>query len=153
MSESQIAKMKFSFLSSTDILSLSTVAVTNPVAFDKNANPSLNGLYDPAMGVSPFDRKSKCYTCGQTERYCPGHSGHITLQQPVFNVFYINEVVKLMRAKCFFCHRFTTTKSKIDDFCILYVLNASNLVLKMKNICKIAVFKLFVQKSEQNFFG
>lgn len=116
MSESLIDKVKFAFYNKQEVTSMSVVNITNPIAFDRNNNPSPKGLYDPAMGVSPYDRFGKCFTCGQQERNCPGHSGHINLELPLFNVLFINDIVKLMKAKCFFCHRFTITAHKMQDF-------------------------------------
>ena len=46
-----------------------------------------------------------------------------------------------------------SAREKSTIFFILYVLNVLNLGLKMKEIAKIAVFKLFMQKSEQKIFG
>lgn len=39
-----------------------------------NARPH-SGLYDPALG--PVDRQMVCETCGQDQKNCPGHIGHI----------------------------------------------------------------------------
>jgi len=49
----------FSFYSDEEIIKLSVKKVMNPVAFDHLGNPSGGGLYDKAMGISPFDHASK----------------------------------------------------------------------------------------------
>ncbi|CAN0438313.1 unnamed protein product, partial [Scytosiphon promiscuus] len=33
------------------------------------------GLYDPALG--PVEKMTMCVTCGQDQKNCPGHIGHI----------------------------------------------------------------------------
>lgn len=63
------------------------------------------GLYDQAMGPSAMDNKTDCVTCGNKSATCLGHIGHIELATPVFNPFYVSEILKLMRHKCDFCHR------------------------------------------------
>ena len=116
MSESLIDKVKFGFYDKQEVLAMSVVSITNSIAFDRNNSPSPKGLYDPVMGVSPYDRQGKCLTCGQQERHCPGHPGHINLELPLFNVLFVNDVIKLMKSKCYFCHRFTITANKLRDF-------------------------------------
>ena len=43
-------------------------------------------------------------------------------------------------------------REKSTNFFILFVLNALNFVLNVRKFAKIAVFKLFVQKSEKSFW-
>ena len=50
--------------------------------------------------------KDVCSTCSLSQKECPGHMGHIELNVPVYNPFLFGELFKLLRRKCFFCHRF-----------------------------------------------
>ena len=68
------------------------------------------------MGVSPFDHKSACTTCGMTVNYCPGHVGHIELTATIYNPFLFKDIYKLLKAKCFACHRMRIHGSKQEGF-------------------------------------
>jgi len=52
-------------------------------------------------------------TCGLTSNYCPGHHGHIELVAPLYNPFLIKEMYRLMKAKCFHCHRLRVPDAKL----------------------------------------
>lgn len=56
--------MTFGFYTEQEVLDMSEVEIINKIAFTSSETPTPNGLYDPRMGVSPFDRNSKCITCG-----------------------------------------------------------------------------------------
>jgi DNA-directed RNA polymerase I subunit RPA1 len=59
-----LSGVQFSFYTSEEIRSHSVKEITNPIAFDTVERPIINGLYDPAMGVSPYDVFAACETCG-----------------------------------------------------------------------------------------
>lgn len=58
-------------------------SITNPRYLDSLGNPSVNGLYDLALG--PADSKEVCSTCVQDFTNCSGHLGHIELPLTVYN--------------------------------------------------------------------
>lgn len=58
-------------------------SITNPRYLDSLGNPSVNGLYDLALG--PADSKEVCSTCVQDFNNCSGHLGHIELPLTVYN--------------------------------------------------------------------
>lgn len=58
-------------------------SITNPRYLDSLGNPSVNGLYDLALG--PADSKEVCSTCVQDFSNCSGHLGHIELPLTVYN--------------------------------------------------------------------
>jgi len=95
-SESLIQNLSFSFYTSSEIENLSVVEVNNPIAFDNLKNPKPKGLYDGKMGVSPYNRLGKCETCKNTENKCTGHLGHIKLVLPIYNLFLIKDIHKLL---------------------------------------------------------
>ena len=57
----------------------------------------------------------RCETCRQDQNNCTGHFGHIELVGPVYNPLMFNTINKLLRSKCFNCH-----KLKIKDKLIIY---------------------------------
>jgi len=79
--------------------------ITESVAFDTLNCPNRGGLCDPALGVSVYDNKSPCVTCGHNSFNCSGHFGHIELPVVIYNPLMMKLVYKLLRAKCFNCHK------------------------------------------------
>lgn len=99
-----------------EISKLSVVEVRKLQAFDQLGNPYPEGLHDKRMGVSPFDKNSMCPTCGLTSNFCPGHHGHIELVAPIYNPFMIKDLYRLMKSKCFHCHRLRIHESKLNVY-------------------------------------
>jgi len=107
MSRTEIINRKvvgvgFGFLGDEEIRELSVVKITNPYSLDHLKQPVRGGFYDRAMG--PINNTDTCATCGLIEKDCPGHSGHIELAVPIYNVFLFDILYKLLNAKCFECH-------------------------------------------------
>jgi DNA-directed RNA polymerase I subunit RPA1 len=106
----EISGVKFGFYDDDDVISRSVVQVVSPVAFDALGNHLKGGLYDPLLGpIQP--EGENCKTCGNPYLYCPGHTGHIALAVPVYHIFTFPHLLKLLRAKCLYCHRFRISKS------------------------------------------
>lgn len=112
----RLAGVSFEFLTDEEIERLSVVEVRNPQTFDHLDNPNPEGLHDRRMGVSPFESGATCPTCGLTSNYCTGHHGHIQLVAPIYNPFMIKEMYKIMKSKCFHCHRLRISDSKMNVF-------------------------------------
>ena len=107
--------------------------IIDPLAFDHMNNPTKQGLHDKALGVSPFDHKGICPTCGMTVVHCPGHVGHINLAAPIYNPFLMKDVYKLLKSKCFSCHRLRIHASKRDTYIVcLKLLKAGDLVVSQE---------------------
>jgi DNA-directed RNA polymerase beta' subunit len=114
--QDRLAGVSFSFYTSEEARKLSVQQIVDPVAFDHLNNPTKKGLHDKKLGVSPFDHKSSCPTCGLTVNYCPGHVGHIDLTAPIYNPFLFKDAYKLLKAKCFGCHRLRIHGSKQNAY-------------------------------------
>lgn len=64
---------------------MSVCHIEYPETMDEQRNkPREKGLNDPKLGT--IDRSQMCATCGETQKECPGHFGHIELAAPVFHV-------------------------------------------------------------------
>lgn len=76
------------------------------------------------MGVSPYDRLSRCITCGQEGMDCPGHCGHVELLLPVYNPFLVERLLRLIRSKCLnpSCHRLRIPREKLIQFYYIFTL-------------------------------
>ena len=57
--QDEIKGASFSYFRGDEIRSLSVKQIFNSVAFDSLNRPIKNGLYDAALGVSPYDPLSK----------------------------------------------------------------------------------------------
>ena len=126
----RFAGVGFQFYTDEEIERLSVREIVDPVAFDHLNNPTKNGLHDKALGVSPFDHKSVCPTCGLTMVSCPGHVGHIQLCAPIYNPFLMKDVYKLLKAKCFGCDRMRIHPNKINTYVVcLKLLKAGDMVI------------------------
>lgn len=138
----KVKGINFSFYVGEEIKRLAAVEVKSQIAFDTFRNPWPEGLYDARMGVSPYDRAGKCVTCGKDQHDCPGHLGYIQLVFPVYNYFLLKDLLKLMRAKCFFCHKFVATNTKTKEYKTLLNLISLGLIpqfLEFKELSKINV--------------
>jgi DNA-directed RNA polymerase I subunit RPA1 len=57
----------FGFYSTQEMRELSVCEIKNINAFDNFGRALEAGLYDERMGVSPYEKNTKCVTCGQEE--------------------------------------------------------------------------------------
>lgn len=80
---------------------LSVVEITEVQMADRDGEIVANGLHDLKMG--PTKRGERCHTCGESERYCPGHCGHIDLAKPCLNPLFYSELKQLIVATCYEC--------------------------------------------------
>ncbi|XP_005101550.1 DNA-directed RNA polymerase I subunit RPA1 [Aplysia californica] len=99
----KVDQTDFRIYSKEEILQLSVKEIVNPQTFDLLENPVHGGLHDPALG--PCRHDDRCESCGQSEKNCPGHMGHITLPVLLYNPLLFKTLVKVLRGSCLSCHR------------------------------------------------
>lgn len=51
-----------------------------------------------------------------TVNYCPGHVGHIELTAPIYNPFTFKDAYRLLKSKCFGCHRLRIHPNKLEVY-------------------------------------
>ncbi|KAF2823082.1 DNA-directed RNA polymeras-like protein I subunit [Ophiobolus disseminans] len=111
---SSIQNVEFGFLSTHDVRTLSVKRITNPTTFDSLLHPVSGGLHDGALGAF---LDNPCSTCGLTTFLgCPGHCGHIELPVPVYHLTFIDQLLRLLRGKCVYCHHFRLARVTINEF-------------------------------------
>ena len=98
-----IIGLQFSISSPEEIKRKSVCHVTQPLLYDSQGEPVINGLFDPRMGV--LDHGKICPTDELDNRFCPGYFGHIELQKPVFHYQFMDIIMKTL--KCY-CMRFSS---------------------------------------------
>ena len=101
----EIDNIKFDFYTSEEIKRISMKQLTETMVYKDIGMANPGGLSDPSMGVGAFDKIATCVKCGQNSDNCTGHFGHIELNIPVYNPFLLNQMLKLLNAKCFNCHK------------------------------------------------
>lgn len=57
-----------------------------------------------------------CTTCRQNSWSCTGHPGHIELPVRVYNVTFFDQLYRLLRAQCVYCHRFQMARVQINAY-------------------------------------
>lgn len=58
----------------------------------------------------------RCSTCHLNTYSCPGHVGHIELPAPVYHVTFMDQVLRLMRARCVYCGHLKLPRAEVDRF-------------------------------------
>jgi DNA-directed RNA polymerase beta' subunit len=111
---SAIQAVEFGFLSAKDVRQLSVKRITNPTTFDSLLHPVAAGLHDPALGAF---LDNPCGTCRLTTMLgCPGHCGHIELPVPVYHLTFMDQLLRLLRGKCAYCHQFKLARVQINEY-------------------------------------
>ncbi|KAI9815641.1 MAG: hypothetical protein M1832_005272 [Thelocarpon impressellum] len=110
---SSIGSVEFAFLSADEIKALSVKRIQNPTTFDTLLNPVPGGLYDPALGASG---DNPCATCNLGLHTCPGHAGHVELPVPVYHPTFMDQLFRLLRAKCSYCHHLRLSRMEVNRF-------------------------------------
>jgi DNA-directed RNA polymerase II subunit RPB1 len=92
--------LQFSIMGPDEIRSRSVVEITKNETYEKDV-PVVKGLFDLRMGTTELGKT--CTTCGQGNKHCPGHFGHIELAKPIYHYHFIDITTKLLRCVCFRC--------------------------------------------------
>ncbi|EDU41334.1 DNA-directed RNA polymerase I subunit RPA1 [Pyrenophora tritici-repentis Pt-1C-BFP] len=111
---SAINGVEFGFLTTKDIKALSVKRISIPTTFDSINHPVPGGLHDPALGAF---LDNPCATCGLTTFLgCPGHCGHIELPVPVYHLTFMDQLLRLLRGTCAYCHHTKLARTTINEF-------------------------------------
>ncbi|KIV94969.1 hypothetical protein PV10_02682 [Exophiala mesophila] len=106
--------LSFSRLQSHEIRRISVKQIHQSPALDSLFEPVPGGLHDPALGaIAALD--ANCTTCRLNSIHCTGHCGHIELPVPCYHHQYIDSALRLLRAKCAYCHRFKAAPNFINQ--------------------------------------
>lgn len=97
-----IVGVQFGIANPEDIRKRSVVEVTTDKTYQSN-QPVPNGVFDSRFGV--IENGKVCPTCKQTNQFCPGHFGHITLARPVYLYQFFDIVEKLCNVICLSCSK------------------------------------------------
>lgn len=102
----EIKGLQFGILSSEDILKLSVCEVNN-----SKLTTAPGTVYDERMGS--INTKS-CVTCGLDAKNCPGHFGHIVLNENIIHPLFYKYVVLFLKCFCVKCNRLVFKKENLE---------------------------------------
>lgn len=121
-----IRKVGISMMSPEEIEAMSVLKVTNynVLTQTKQPSPVAGGPVDGRLGASQRDRT--CLTCnldlmpGKPHKTCPGHFGHIELEEPVPHVLFAisskpNDFSTVLNMFCHSCFRIPLTDTDVMD--------------------------------------
>jgi hypothetical protein len=82
-------------------------------------------------------REKRCATCLGNQHECPGHFGHIRLTKPVYNVAYMDKIVRVLNSVCYHCSKvrllLPSAKARgLLAYRTLFFLSCSNYVLHLR---------------------
>lgn len=100
---SQISRVVWGILTADEIIKMSVCEVTRPSQRNSLGGDLTGTPYDRRMGV--LESGYNCETCGQDNKSCQGHFGHINLPIPVYNLIYIDYILKILQCVCPLCAR------------------------------------------------
>lgn len=105
----EIGNISFGILSREDILGMSVCKVNTT----KLTGQESGSVYDERMGSS-LESDEDCVTCGLAPMECPGHFGHIELNEYIINPLYNKMAVAFLRCFCKKCSRLLLMKEQIQ---------------------------------------
>jgi DNA-directed RNA polymerase beta' subunit len=101
----EIEYIEFGIYSPEEVEKMSVCKIVNA----KKTGPG--SVYDPRMGTT--DSGYNCETCKQNAIKCPGHFGHIELNEPIVHPLYYKRVLAFLNCFCKKCYRLLITKDQI----------------------------------------
>jgi len=106
MSTIDLDYIQFGIYSSDEIIKNSVCEVNNMKL------TGLNSVYDDRMGV--MEGKKKCVTCGETEKKCIGHFGHIILKIDVLHPLFYKLILLILKCICYKCSKLLLSKHQLE---------------------------------------
>jgi len=102
----EITRVEFGVLSSKEIINMSVAEIFNPKKYGENS------VYDERLGTT--NSSKECITCQLRADKCPGHFGHIILNEPVIHPFYYKHVLNYLRIFCNKCFKILLPEEQIE---------------------------------------
>jgi DNA-directed RNA polymerase beta' subunit len=98
--------IQFGIYSSEEIVKNSVCEIHNV----KLTGP--HSVYDERMGI--MEANKKCVTCGQNEKKCIGHFGHIVLNIDVLHPLFNKLTMLILKCICYKCSRVLLSKEQLE---------------------------------------
>ena len=106
----EINYVNFGVFSSEEILKISAVKIENTKL------SGYGSIYDERMGINSENSDKNCVTCNLDSKLCPGHFGHIELNEPIIHPSskYFKMVISYIKCFCIKCNKILIDKDQIQ---------------------------------------
>lgn len=104
----EIEYVNFGVFSATEILKISVAKIYET----KLSGPG--SVYDERLGINSNNRDNNCITCNLSSNMCPGHFGHIELNEPIIHPKYFKMVLSYLKCFCIKCNKMLVEKEQIQ---------------------------------------
>ena len=104
----EINYVNFGVFSAEEILKISVAKICET----KLSGPG--SVYDERMGINSNNADRDCVTCGLSSSTCPGHYGHIELNEPIIHPKYFKIVLAYLKCFCIKCDKMLIEKDHIQ---------------------------------------
>lgn len=104
----EIEYVNFGVFSAAEILKISVAKI------DNTKFSGVGSVYDERMGINSENSEKKCTTCLLNSKQCPGHFGHIELNEPIIHPGYFKQVLSYLKCFCIKCHTILIDKEQIQ---------------------------------------
>lgn len=102
----EIDRIIFGIFSPKEIMNMSVCLVNSSKLSGKGT------VYDERMGPS-IEHNIPCVTCSKSPKDCPGHFGHIELNEYIIHPLFYKSVVEYLRCICKNCYRLLITSDQM----------------------------------------
>ena len=129
-----IKSIQFDMLGNNETRIMSALAGTNgievPDLYDKQ-EPKRGGLIDPRMGGQG---NTLCATCQLDSKHCDGHSAHIDMAVPVFQILFLQYVKNILDCICIGCSKILIQKETAKLRQIFKIKSNKNRLVKIHEL-------------------
>lgn len=101
----EIDSIAFGIYTEEEITAMSVCKV------DSSKHSGVGSVYDPRMGTT--DHQQDCKTCGESAEVCPGHFGHIELNEPIIHPLFYLRVESFLKCFCVKCNRLLIDRDQL----------------------------------------
>ena len=102
----EIDSIVFGVYSPEEIIKMSVCKIDNP------KKSGYGTVYDERMGTC--DSTKKCESCDESASVCPGHFGHIELNEPIMHPLFYKRILAFLNCFCLKCCRLLLLKDQIN---------------------------------------
>lgn len=102
-----VESIEFGIYSPDEIRQMSVVCINSSKLYGPGT------VYDEKMGKS-MDSGDPCVTCGLSVKKCPGHFGHIELNENIIHPLFFRKVLHFLKCFCASCSRLLLLKDQIE---------------------------------------
>lgn len=129
----EYSTIKFSIAGNNENLEESCKEITSSIVY-QNGLPFNDGVYSSKLGIT--ENELRCTLCLNSKMFCPGHTGHISLNYPVQNHIYKDNIIQWLKVICFECGK-----------CLI---NKLNLLDNIPDIKKLSEYVKLTRNAEKN---